>query len=312
MGLSLEQTLSLAEEALEAGELETAVGLVTQVLQKAPNDGDALEIQGLALAEMGDVEGADKTFATLLKLDPDNVTALIAAADLKIRQPGDDPERSLEGLALLDRAEDQARLIQALEIELDLLKGIALSQLAEFEEAQEAFTRVLELDPENGEARLEQSIALFEQGRFQEAQRGFAWLSKEFPQEAWPFHYQGLLAERRGEDAESWFHRARALAPEEFPRPAHLSSADFEAAVNAARANLSAQASLALANAVICVEPFPSDADIKEGLSPSVLGVLRGDETMRVTLFQRNLERFSESREALVEEIRLTLASEVS
>ena len=348
MPLTGDQALEMAEQALEDGEFQDAVALCDQVLTEDPKDPDALHLKGLALASLGDYEDADEALASLLRLEPHNVTVLIDAADVKIREPGDDRERIEEGLELLDRAErgakkERSRSGRAPEqsedlgqggatsnreeaalIQLELLRGIAMNQLGEFEPALQAFARVLQLDPDHSEAQLERALCFFEQGRFPEAKKAFEKLSKDFPEEPWSFHYLGLLAERRGEDPEPWFKKARDIDPEEFPPPTHLSIAEFDAAVADAIAKLPEHARPHLDNAVINVEPIPSDEEIKEGLSPTILGVFAGtpiderlslhaahQETVRITLFQKNLERFARTREELLEEIRITVLHEV-
>lgn len=324
MPLTGDQALEMAEQALEDGEFQDAVALCDQVLAEDPKDPDALHLKGLALASLGDYEDADEALASLLRLEPHNVTVLIDAADVKIREPGDDRERIEEGLELLQRAERGAKKEEAALIQLELLRGIAMNQLGEFEPALQAFARVLQLDPDHSEAQLERALCFFEQGRFAEAKKAFEKLSKDFPEEPWSFHYLGLLAERRGEDPEPWFKKARDIDPEEFPPPTHLSIAEFDAAVADAIAKLPEHARPHLDNAVINVEPIPSDEEIKEGLSPTILGVFAGtpiderlsmhaahQETVRITLFQKNLERFARTREELLEEIRITVLHEV-
>lgn len=324
MSLSLEEALASANQALEDGEFVDALGFVKQALALAPQDADALELKGLALAELGEFEEADECFATLLRLQPNNVEALIAAADVMIRQPGDDRERIEEGLKLLVRAEPLARGEEVLSVELWLLRGVAANQLGDFEGALDALARVLHLDPEHPEAQFERAQALFEQGRFGEAKKAFERFSKDFPEDPWPFHYLGLMAERRGEDPEPWFLKARKLDPDGFPPPTRLTSAEFDAAVADAIARLPAHAREQLGNTVISVEPIPGDDEIAEGLSPIILGVFDGtpfnerlslhaehERTARITLFQKNLERFARSREELLEEIRITVLHEV-
>lgn len=324
MTLRVDQALERAEQALEEGELDEVVRLCGQILAVKPRDLDALELQGMALGELGDWEQADDRFDRLLELAPRRVTALLAAADLKIRQSGDDRERLEAGLELLARAEPSSRGDESLLLELELLKGIALSQLGDFDGALAALARVLRLDPEHGEAQLEQAVALFERGRFDHARAAFEKLSREFPEEPWSFHYLGLLAERRGEDPERWFGQARALDPEEFPPHVQMTAAEFDAAVSDAVSRLPEHARPHLANAVISVEPIPGDEELREGLSPTVLGVFHGTpvderldtepthhQTVRITLFQKNLERFARTREELEEEIRITVLHEV-
>src|SRR4051794_12879580 len=130
MPLTGDQTLEMAEQALEDGEFQDAVALADQVLSEDPKDPDALHLKGLALASLGDYEAADEALARLLELEPHNVTVLIDAADVKIREPGDDRERIEEGLALLARAERGAKKEatndneEAALIQLELLRGI--------------------------------------------------------------------------------------------------------------------------------------------------------------------------------------------
>ena len=323
MSLTLEEALEKAEESLEEGEFERCVSLAEQALVLSPGDTDALYLKGLGLAGLGELEAADEAMAAVMAKEPQNVVFMLDAADVKIRE-ADDPERIEAGLALLDRAERLARKDDELMQQVDLLRGIALSHMGEFETAVDAFARVLQLDPEHGEAQMERAVALFELGRFGEAKKAFEKLVRDYPEEAWNFHYLGLLAERRGENPESLFAQARALDPEEFPAPIHLSVEAFDAAVADAVEKLPEHAKPHLANAVISSEPLPSDDDIREGLSPTILGVFSGTpvderldlhaahhETVRITLFQKNLERFARTREELLEEIRITVLHEV-
>lgn len=62
---------------------------------------------------------------------------------------------------------------KALYIEASLLRGVAFNQLGDCADALAQFEQVLEVDPDNGEARLELAIALFELGRFELATGNF-------------------------------------------------------------------------------------------------------------------------------------------
>ncbi|MFT3709116.1 MAG: metallopeptidase family protein [Archangium sp.] len=324
MSASVEQLLQMAEEAMQGGELEDAIAVCDQALQAEPKNPDALEIKALAVAELGEFEQADLLLAMLLEQEPKRVTALLAAADVKIRLPGDDRERIAEGLALLERAEKTARRDEALSIELELLRGVAFNQLGDNEDALDSFARVLQLDPEHPEARLEQAMAFFELGRFDDAKKAFGLMARDFPDEPWAHHYLGLLAERRGENPEPFFARARKLEPDEFPKPPSLSREEFDQAVAEAIAKLPEHAKPHLQNVIISVEAIPGEAEIAEGLSPTILGVFAGTpiterldthaghhETARITLFQKNLERFARTRDELIEEIGITVLHEV-
>jgi predicted Zn-dependent protease with MMP-like domain/Flp pilus assembly protein TadD len=321
---SLEDALRRADEALEDEQFEEALAAADAALAVEPRHPDALELRGHALAGLGELEAADEAFARLLEQEPKNAGAWLLAADLKIRQPGDDAARSEEGLALLAKAEGLVKRDPGLRAELEFLKGLALSQLGALAEALAAFDRARGLDPEHTEAQLERSIALFELGRLDEAGREFQALARDFPDDAWAVHYQGLIAERRGRDAEPFFARARRLAPDDFPPPVCLSPEAFDRAVEEALAALPEHAKPHLANVIVTAQPLPSDEDVAEGLSPGILGVFQGTplderldthaghhETARIVLFQKNLERFARTRDELLEEIRITVLHEV-
>ena len=316
--------LEAAELAFENGELDEALVYAERALEEAPDDLHAQELKGHLLAELGRFEEADELFTALLARTPKNLTALIAAADVKIREPSDDGSQVEAGLALLDRAAPLAKNDELLQAEVSLLRGLAFNHLGELEEALRAFEKAVSLDPELGEAQLERAIALFELGRVAEAKRAFDAITRDWPEEAWSYHYLALLAERRGENPQPLFDKARALAPEEFPLPVHLGDDEFDAAVKAAIAALPEHAKAHLDNVTIDVEPLPSDDDLNEGLSPTILGVCQGtpiDEQLdlhaedhfpaRIVLFQKNLERFARTRDELLEEIRITVLHEV-
>jgi predicted Zn-dependent protease with MMP-like domain/Flp pilus assembly protein TadD len=324
MSASVEQLVQMADDAFRDGEFEDAIALCDQLLERDAKHPDALELKGMALGELGEFEQADAIFEKLLQQQPRMTTALIAAAHVKIRLPGDDRERIAEGLALLDRADPVARRDEELSIQVEILRGVAFNQLGDNEDALDSFARVLQLDPEHPEARLEQAVAFFELGRFDDARRAFERIVKDEPQEAWAHHHLGLLAERRGEDPEPYFARARKLEPDEFPRPPALSREEFDRAVAEAIDRLPEHAKPHLANVVISVEPLPGEEELNDGLSPTILGVFAGTpiterldthaghhETARIKLFQKNLERFARSREELLEEIGITVLHEV-
>jgi predicted Zn-dependent protease with MMP-like domain/Flp pilus assembly protein TadD len=324
MGRRLEEALRRGEDAWEAEELEDALRCAEEALALEPGSLEAWDLKANALAELGRWEEADEAFAHLLQQGPQDTATLLAAADVKIRQPGDDRERTEEGLRLLERAWESARTDQTLYLEAKLLEGVARAQLGETEAALDALARVLELDPEHPEARLEQALTWFELGRMPEAEQALQRLTREFPQEPTAFHTLGLIAERQGRPALRLFERARTLAPDDYPPPVHLEPAAFDAAVGAAIAALPEQAREHLANVVIATQPLPGDEELSEGLSPTILGVFSGTpiderspvdaaahQTARITLYQNNLERFARTREELEEEIRITVLHEV-
>jgi predicted Zn-dependent protease with MMP-like domain/Flp pilus assembly protein TadD len=326
MATKLERAIALAEEAYEAGEFDDMLRFADEALAVDPRSTAALDLKANALAELGEWEAADELFASLMKADPGDATLMLAAADVKVRQPGDDRERIEAGLKLLERAWPALSQSEELSIETELLRGVGYSQLGEHENAIEAFGRALDLDPDHGEAQLERALSRFELGHFDLARRDFERLTREFPDDAWSVHYLGLIAERQGREAEAeaLFARARKLSPDDFPPPVKLSTEAFDRAVKESIEALPEHARPHLANVIITVEPIPGDDEIREGLSPTILGVFSGTpidernpteaghhQTARITLYQRNLERFARDREELLEEIRITVLHEV-
>ncbi|MGV3623770.1 MAG: metallopeptidase family protein [Archangium sp.] len=324
MTRSFDEALEAAEAAMEEGELEVALGAVDEALAAKRDDPHALEVKGHVLAELGEYEQADAIFDRLLAQNPKSLTALVAAADVKIREPWDDGSLVETGLSLLDRAMPLAKGDDVMQAEIAFLQGLAFNHLGEFDEAHRCFEKAVSLEPEHGEAQIERAISLFELARLPEAKKAFERIVRDWPDEAWSYHYLGLIAERRKEDAEAWFAKARERAPEEFPKTQHLTDDEFDAATRAAIDALPEHAKPHLENVTIDVEPLPSDDDLNEGLSPTILGVFQGtpiDEridtvaehhhTARIVLFQKNLERFARSREELLEEIRITVLHEV-
>jgi predicted Zn-dependent protease with MMP-like domain len=310
------QLLDRAEDALEAGNADDALSMAETMLQDEPDDVDALDVKAVALRHL---------YETLRRLEPKNAAWALAEADLLIREAEDDRELIEQGLEVLESTERLVAKDAELTFELELLRATALNQLGDFEDALQSLRVALDIDPQSPEAQLEYGQASFELARFDEARRVYQVLARDFPDEAWAHHALGLLAERRGEDPQPYFERARAVSPEEFPPPVHLSPEAFDRAVAEAIEALPEHAKPALENCIIDVQPIPSDEDLAQGgVSPLILGLFRGHavderspveaadhQTAHITLYQNNLERFATTREDLLEEIRITVLHEV-
>jgi tetratricopeptide (TPR) repeat protein len=89
----------LAEELRKAGELDEAVGVALEGLQKHPNYASARMTLGRCLFDKGDLAGARSAFETVLKGAPDNILAGRFLAE------------SLEGLGELRAAVEQYKAV---------------------------------------------------------------------------------------------------------------------------------------------------------------------------------------------------------
>lgn len=315
----------------DEGELEAALVAAVAACERAPRVVSAWHLRAAALAELGRVEEAHQAFGRALALDKDDPETLLAFAELCVTRNEDDRDRLEEGLALIARADRAARKAgdRELEGELALLAGMALNQLGNPGAALERLDLALDRLGPDPDARLEHAVAQFELLRFDQAEREFARILAEAPDEAWAHHFLGLLAERKGDRkaAEKRFAQARKLAPEDFPPAVRFTTREFDAAVEEALAALPEKVRRYLSNVAIAVEDFPPVEDLEGGdppLSPQILGVFRGSPLKdkassdpwahfpsSIVLYQRNLERFARDREDLIEQIEITLIHEV-
>ena len=323
----LDSLLDEASNALDDGRFEEALQKSDEALRKEPEDLEALGLRAAALAELGRWEDADAVYARLMARERTEPSWVLAAADLMIRQPGDDPDRLEAAMALLEKIARQVSGDERLHFEWLMLQAIALNQVGELQQALEALEKALRINPEDDEAKLERAVTLFDLGRFARAKKELTALAEELPDDPWPPHYLGLLTERAGDDAAAkvFFARATRLDPEAFPAAVTLSEAQFDAAVKQAIAALPEHAKAELTNVTISVEPFPDDEAMGSGeVTPTILGVFHGtpiDErspvvaqhhlTAQIVLYQRNLERFAHSHAELIEQIGVTVLHEV-
>jgi predicted Zn-dependent protease with MMP-like domain/Flp pilus assembly protein TadD len=331
---SLDELLDAAATALLDERAEEALSRADEALAADRRSIPALHYRAAALEELGRTAEARAAYQRALEAGKNDPDLLLGAARFLVDGlPEEEQERVdlEEGMA---RAGRGARLAEragdaALATDLLLVEVRALSLLGRPDEALSRLARAERLAPEDPEVMREKGLALHELCRFEEARAALAAAEAADPDDPWTAHALGLLAERRGDadQARRRFARARKLAPGEFPRPISLSHHEFEAALEAALAELPENVRRYLSNVAITVEDLPADADLLGSdppLSPGILGLFRGAPygqkasmdpwshfPSSIVLFQRNLERFARSRDELIQEVRVTLVHEV-
>jgi predicted Zn-dependent protease with MMP-like domain len=250
-------------------------------------------------------------------LESDEIEALISAWDAYESGELDASARTVERLMRRTRAHAEVRFLQAvLRLELgepaqalvgldacagavedELLhafyRGLALFDLARFEEAETALVAAMDLDP--GTVRHQLAHVREYLGRHEEAAQDYA--------------------------------AAHARNPDEFPLPLRISRSEFEAAVLRASRQLPEPLREKLDEVPIVVEDLPPRVLFSQSqgdsLGPDLLGLFVGcnvrEESVfevpgippAIYIYQRNLERACRSREQLIAEIRITLYHEL-
>lgn len=182
--------------------------------------------------------------------------------------------------------------------------------------------------PDDPEILADLGGARFEALLFRDARTALAKCLSVDKRIARAHHWLGLLEEREGNDraARTHFEKATKLAPEAYPAPYRVTETEFRTMVEEAIAELPEDFRASLSNLDIVVEPLPDDRTLSGDppLSPAILGLhvgysaderppsgAAGQLPNLIFLFQRNIERASESHEDLVEEIRITLLHEI-
>jgi tetratricopeptide (TPR) repeat protein len=145
-----------------------ALGIIEKKLERNPQDAQAWQARGIALAQLGMMQEANQSFDKAIGIydqeiqkDPKNGTVWWHKAKL---------------LANLERFQDALSAAEKV-IELDhprkvdawILKGAILIQLGKFDESLKSYNKAIELDPENISAWLGKRRVLDAMGRNDES-----------------------------------------------------------------------------------------------------------------------------------------------
>ena len=209
------------------------------------------------------------------------------------------------------------------------LAGTALVEMRQCEGAIPYLRTALDIDPDYPDARYSLACAHFATCHFPAARFELRRVLDHEPTMADAHYTLGLCLEREGQAAEAdeAFARAAELDGERFHKPQRLPREDFDRAVEEGIAQLPEYFRKYLEDVPVLVEDLPSLDLLYEfdpPLDPELLGLFVGTplperslldttprEPSRIFLFRRNIERLSETRERLIEEIRITLLHEV-
>jgi len=244
-------------------------------------------------------------------------------------------ERSREAWRALEEGDVESALATARALlnenpddgEAHYLAGSALMEGDDLAAAEPHLRRAVDLQPGDLDARAALAEMLYEICRFDDSRAEVAMLLEGDPEDPHAHHLAALLAERRGElaAAEESERMAHRLAPDAYPLPPRFTAAEFDAAIDAASADLPAMFRERMENLAVIVEDVPPERLLRtlDDPTPGLLGLFVGTPLPEkhlsdlpsppdaIYLFKRNLERICESRDELIEEIRITMLHEI-
>jgi tetratricopeptide (TPR) repeat protein len=298
--------IAAGHRALDEGNAAHALHVAEQRLAEAADDVEALELKGLALAELGELNQSADCYRKLRQLEPSETVWSLSLADCLLRGFPDDRQRVAEAGAALAAAtkaiDGQPEIVN----EVAFLQGLFFALSGQLTKAIDSFRRLLAHEPEHLEARLELGLALFETGQWQAAKGALLAVLEQDDQEALAHLTLGLIQERFGENPEEAFARAVAIDPQSHFLPSRVSADEWTALLDTSLAALGHPVS----SSALVVERLPSEQSIRQGLSPSALGdVLFSHGAPSYVLFQRNIERQSRDVASLQAELTATIAA---
>lgn len=202
-----------------------------------------------------------------------------------------------------------------------ILRGDILMALGDAAGALSSYESVADPAVVDGQIDAARGLALLELGQFAEAENALSSALRQMPEHVDVLIALGLIAEihRNGHETEL-YRRARRLAPERFGLMPRLNQKDFETVIANALAQLPGTLQHEMKKIPVLVTDVPHREELllyKPAASPSGFGMWlildihqqgihmtqHGDQTA-ILLFKRNLERASTDKIQLQENIR--------
>jgi Flp pilus assembly protein TadD len=189
------QKLQAAFHHHRAGDLAKAAALYSEILQKRPDDRDALHYLGVIKASAGDLAAARSLMARSLGGEPARIEFIENYATVLV-QLGD-CEAALQAC-------EQGLRLNPVDVTLLYASAVALLRLNRPREALEQFDRVLAVAPGHTAAVNERGTALVAMKRFDEALAGFGRALALQPRYAEAHYNEALCRLLTGDFAGGW------------------------------------------------------------------------------------------------------------
>jgi predicted Zn-dependent protease with MMP-like domain/Flp pilus assembly protein TadD len=315
----LERILEKAWKKLESGDLSAARTLADKAVEADAKAPETQLLCGQVLFAESDYEGAADAFRRASTADPDWFDPAYLLADA-LHSLGEHEQAQKAIDRALDIAEEEEEYLDAL-----LLKTEIALALGDDDDAAAALAELPPTDLPGADWHIRAGGCFIELEDFEKAAHHFDAACRLDPKSADAWHGRGIVAEADGEEPRrlECFLKVRELDLRAPHPPWHMSEARIEKLVEAALAELPPRARKLLENVPIVVEDYPSEALVRDGLDPRLLGLFTGPShaepsnvmgqsplLQQIFLYQRNIERDAPTEEDAEAEIHITLLHE--
>jgi predicted Zn-dependent protease with MMP-like domain len=173
---------------------------------------------------------------------------------------------------------------------------------------------------------LDKALSAYDDGRFVRCERALERLLRDAPDDVEPEdvadakYYLALAIDRRGESqmVDRWLGEVHRLAPDIYPPPLRLGSAEFQNLVDGALRSIPERFRVVLDQVQIVVRDYPGS----EAADPFLLGLYSGvprterdhdiaDHLDTVFIYKRSHELDFTTREELADQVRRTVIHEI-
>jgi len=312
--------IDAAHHCLDEGDLEGARAKHALAARIDRHHPDVMCLDAQLTALEGDLEAGYAIAQQVVAAHPENVHALLCAADIGI---GLDPEVAVEhARKAADLVEDEDDLVAAV-----LLLADGLSVLERNDEARAVLGELSSSAIDEPSIILDVAQAMLTAEDPTSAElwvRRLTSTEDDFTTDAW--HILGACREAKGDKAGMVAAWKEVLARDRAePWQPVIADDDLERIASDALGELPDDVRAKLANVPILIDDLPSDHLIEDGMDPRLLGVFEGTpmpaqasvgglpSVTTIHLFRKNLERAGGGDpDAIAEEVRITVLHETA
>ena len=207
------QSLQVAAHNMERGNFTAAADLIRKVLAGNPNSSSAYDLLGICLAQGGEFEGALQSFQKALDLNPQFATAHIHLGKLLISMH--DQSAAIQQFKAGIAIDSEILVRDPTSYSSFNIFGLCLMSDGKYEEAQRAFERAIQINPQYLPAHVNMGNALVALRHDDDALKEFLTAISTRPNDFLALKNIGLIYGRqaRFDLAVKYLEQARELAP---------------------------------------------------------------------------------------------------